>query len=69
MFKERVNGLARRSGSKVSFSHEDGRHIAHCSDGVVIIGNTLCQNVLVKWGSGHSAYATRSEERRVGKEC
>ena len=58
VFKERVRGLTNRSGSKVIFSHEDGKHIARCSDGVTIIGNVLCPRVLVKWGSGHSAYAT-----------
>lgn len=57
VFQEKVSGLVKKSGSKVRFSHEDGRHIARCSDGVVIIGNILCPNVLVKWGSGHSAYA------------
>jgi hypothetical protein len=25
---------------------------------VTIIGNVACPRVLVKWGSGHSAYAT-----------
>jgi hypothetical protein len=25
---------------------------------VTIIGNVTCPRVLVKWGSGHSAYAT-----------
>ena len=58
VFKERVKGLAKRSGSKVSFSHEDGKHIARCSDGVTIVGNKFCPNVLVKWGSGHTAHAT-----------
>lgn len=58
VFKERVRGLVNRSGSKVSFHHEDGKHIACCSDGVTIIGNVLCPRVLVKWGSGHTAYAT-----------
>lgn len=57
VFKERVKGLVNRSGSAVRFSHEDGRHIARCSDGVTIIGNVSCPRVLVKWGSGHSAYA------------
>ena len=37
VFKERVRGLVNRSGSKVSFHHEDGKHIARCSDGVTII--------------------------------
>ena len=54
VFKERVRGLVNRSGSKVSFHHEDGKHIARCSDGVTIIGNVLCPRVLVKWGSGHT---------------
>ena len=31
VFKERVRGLVNRSGSKVSFHHEDGKHIARCS--------------------------------------
>lgn len=42
VFKERVKGLVNRSGSAVRFSHEDGRHIARCSDGVTIIGNVSC---------------------------
>lgn len=58
VFKKRVRGLAKRSGSCVSFHHEDGKHIARCSDGVTIIGSSACPRVLVKWGSGHSAYAT-----------
>lgn len=51
VFKERVRGLVNRSGSKVSFHHEDGKHIARCSDGVTIIGNVLCPRVLVKWAA------------------
>lgn len=58
VFKERVKRLVKRSDSKVSFSHEDGKHIARCSDGVTIVGNAYCSNVLVRWGSGHTAYAT-----------
>lgn len=58
VFQKKVKDLARRSGSKVRFCHDDGRHIAYCSDGITIIGNAVCSNVLVKWGSGHSAYAT-----------
>lgn len=57
VFKERVRGLVNCSGSTVSFHHEDGKHIAHCSDGVTIIGNVLCSKVFVQWGSGHTAYA------------
>lgn len=55
VFKERVAALASKTGSKVRFRHDDGCHIAHCSEGVTIIGNTLSSDVCVKWGSGHSA--------------
>lgn len=58
VFVERVKRLAERSGSRVSFSHEEGRHIARCSDGVLITGNIFCANVCVRWGDGHFAYAT-----------
>lgn len=55
VFCERVTDIVNRSGSKVRFSRENGKHIARCSDGVTIIGNSECPRVLVKWGSGHSA--------------
>ncbi len=58
VFQKKVRGLAKRTGSRVSFLHENGKHIARCSDGVTIIGNTSCQQVMVKWGSGHKALAT-----------
>ncbi len=58
VFQERVKGLVSQVGSAVTFTHEDGQHIARCSDGTTIIGNTICSKVLVKWGSGHFAYAT-----------
>lgn len=51
VFKERVKGLVNRSGSAVRFSHEDGRHIARCSDGVTIIGNVSCPRV---WSNGEA---------------
>lgn len=57
VFVERVKGLVKQSGLKASFSHEDGKHIARCSDGTEITGNVLCKRVSVKWGSGHSSYA------------
>lgn len=57
-FRIRVSDFVDRSGSKASFSHEDGIHIARCSNGVVITGNAYCIRVCVKWGSGHRAYAT-----------
>ena len=57
-FIERVSGFVKASGSKVRFSHEDGKHIARCADCVIIVGNAICNRVLVRWGSGHTAYAT-----------
>lgn len=56
-FCTKINNIAKLSGSIASFSKEDGRHIARCSDGVTIVGNSECTNVLVKWGSGHTAHA------------
>ena len=56
-FCKRVSALVNRTGASAQFSHRDGRHIARCSDGVMIIGNSVCDRVLVKWGSGHTAYA------------
>ena len=57
VFKNKVERLAKATGSKAKFHHEDGKHFAWCSDGVTIIGNVTCLRVLVKWGSGHSAMA------------
>lgn len=57
VFKGRVSAIASKAGARVRFCREDdGRHFAHCSDGVVIIGNTASPRVCVKWGCGHSAY-------------
>ena len=56
-FCKRVSALVNRTGASVKFAHKDGRHIARCSDGVTIVGNAVCDRVLVKWGSGHTAYA------------
>lgn len=58
VFCERVADIVKHTGSKVRFSREDGKHIAKCSDGVTIIGNTESHRVFVRWGSGHSALAT-----------
>ena len=43
----------------VNFRHDadSGKHYANFSDGTTIIGNTIAKNVMVKWGSGHSATA------------
>lgn len=40
VFKKRVSAIVSKAGASVRFHHEDdGRHFAHCSDGVTIIGN------------------------------
>lgn len=58
VFQERVRELVKRSGSgSVVFCHEDGKHIAKCTDGVTITGNVLSRRVFVRWGNGHTAYA------------
>ena len=54
VFKKRVSAIVSKAGASVRFHHEDdGRHFAHCSDGVTIIGNLSSPSVCVKWGSGH----------------
>ena len=61
-FQHRVNNLLcglKGEKPKVNFRHdaESGKHYANFSDGTTIIGNTIAKNVMVKWGSGHSATA------------
>ena len=59
VFKKRVSAIVSKAGASVRFHHEDdGRHFAHCSDGVTIIGNLSSPSVCVKWGRGHSAYVS-----------
>lgn len=58
VFCKQVSDIVRRTGANAKFFKEDGKHVAHCTDGVTIIGNSECPNVLVKWGSGHMAIAT-----------
>lgn len=55
VFCQKVSAITRRAGSSVRFHHEDGKHIASCSGGVTIVGNTLSRAVSVRWGSGHQA--------------
>ena len=57
VFCKRVSEIAKRTGSKVRFFKEDERHIARCTDGVTIVGNSGCKSVYVKWGDGHTAHA------------
>lgn len=59
-FQKRINALVNRIGGykpTVRFSHSDGKHYARFSDGTMIIGNTVAKNFMVRWGSGHAAYA------------
>lgn len=62
VFQQRVNRLV--SGMKgvrptVNFRHDEdsGKHYANFSDGTTIVGNTVAQKVMVRWGSGHQSIA------------
>lgn len=58
-FCAKVRIITALADSDVDFSHdaETGKHFAHCSDGVVITGNTKSVKITVRWGSGHVAQA------------
>lgn len=59
VFKKRVSAVVSKAGVNVRFRRDDkGRHFAHCSDGVTIIGNQSNPSVCIKWGSGHTAFAS-----------
>lgn len=59
VFQDRCLALVSAADSSVSvrFSRDDGKFIARFSNGVKIIGNSVCSSIQVKWGSGHSAIA------------
>lgn len=59
-FQIRVTARLARSNTGITarFFNRDGKHIAKCSDGSTIIGNSTSYRVLVMWGSGHRAFAT-----------
>lgn len=61
VFRRRVDGMIKKAGGGISVSYradrENGRHIAQCSDGTKIIGNTSSLRVSVRWGAGHAATA------------
>lgn len=59
-FQIRVNARLAKSNTGITarFFSSDGKHIAKCSDGLTIIGNSVSRRVLIKWGAGHSAFAT-----------
>ena len=59
VFQDRCRTFIDKSGEKVSveFHRGDGKYIAMFSNGVKIIGNSVCSSLRVMWGSGHSAIA------------
>ena len=58
-FKIKCMTLLDESGEEIDvrFSNEDGKYIAVFSNGVRIVGNSICLSVRVFWGSGHAATA------------
>lgn len=59
VFCDRIRDIVRKSReiSIVGFRHEDGKHIAVCTSGIIITGNGFSNKVTVRWGSGHMATA------------
>lgn len=61
LFKARVNKLIENAGGGISvdFSHDDdkGVHIARCSDGTTIIGNSQYPRVKVSYNRGNHVFA------------
>lgn len=59
VFQNRCMDFLKKSGddSSVVFHHDDGKFIARFSNGVKIIGNSVCTSLRVVWGSGHTAIA------------
>lgn len=59
VFKAKVSALAERSNVALRSVHvnEDGQYIARFANGDKVIGNAVCSKVMVKWGSGHKAFA------------
>lgn len=50
-----LSKYTRKAGCRAVFDHVDGKHIARCSDGVLITSNAISRSLSVKWGSGHEA--------------
>lgn len=59
VFQDRCRAFLKKSGEEISveFHNGDGRYIAKFSNGVKIIGNSVCSSLRVQWGSGHAAIA------------
>lgn len=59
-FVSSISSLAEKTGVSVDFSTDDdtGKHIARCSDGTTITGNSTSLKLTVRWGSGHTAMTT-----------
>lgn len=58
-FCRKCNALLAKSGENatVKFNNNDGKYTAIFSNGVKVIGNSMCLSVRVMWGSGHNAMA------------
>ena len=41
LFCKKLQAISDREGIPVSFSHEDGKHIARFSDGSLVMGNSI----------------------------
>ncbi len=59
VFQDHCRAFLDKSGEKTSveFQRGDGKYIARFSNGVKIIGNSMCSSLRVMWGSGHTAIA------------
>lgn len=56
VFCQKVKAKAERAGLVMDFFHEDGRHVARCSD-YTITGNTVSKKVCINYLGGHTFYA------------
>lgn len=57
-FQTAVSNLVKKAGGGISarFVNEDGKYIAHLSDGTRIIGNAVSPKVTVRWnGRNHQS--------------
>ena len=58
-FQERVLAIIDKAGGGILvwFDSDGSKHLANCSDGTTITGNSGSAKATVKWGSGHQAMA------------
>lgn len=59
VFQNRCRAFLDKSGedTSVEFYRTEGKFVARFSNGVKIIGNSVCSSLRVMWGSGHTAIA------------